>query len=267
MVITIKTKPEKTNSVANATSTKLPVTWKHLLLLYTNVNVNIPGKDGSTVNHSSVMPQSLRETLIGAYENLPNLVTDCSGGNVKAEVTLKVIDEPLTTVSELREVEGQMYYWVAPGDVEADIEKYAPKGTFDSVHVIWNNDGKKGVPTYFGLGGTLLHDKTTTYDSIQSGAEFWWTGIGEAYGEAILHEWLHGVTSFMWSRDYGRENFPKGDLHGADNYDYVHSPPEGWMQWYRDYMQCKIWSEKEQKYLGISKEAWAMGSPISFVQK
>jgi hypothetical protein len=92
-----------------------------------------------------------------------------------------------------------------------------------------------------------------------------WLDIGEALGEVFLHEWLHGIESFMTTWGYTWDDFPVDGLHGQEHYGYKHSPPSGWMGWYSDFMQGKVWDKEQGRYLGVTKEMWAIGSPTSLI--
>jgi hypothetical protein len=233
---------------------ELPICYKHLLLLYTDVDVTYE-EEGEQKSFKGKMSESLKKAVIDAFENLPNLVLDGSNGNVESTCEVVVVEHPLTKISPFYNTD---LYWVPMEDVADDLSYYAPKGKYDSVHVIWHSGGHM-IPSYFGLGGMLINNGTTTYSTLIAGEESWWKNETQALGEPILHEWLHGVAYFLLTKGYNI--FPFEDLHGAEHYGYQESETEGWMPWYRAYMQCSIWDEDEDRYVGISKEAWALGTP------
>ena len=225
-------------------------TYYHLLIIYPNTDVTY-FKDGMQQSFKGSMSDSLKTTVINAFKNLPILIEDGSAGAVSSYYGIVEVSHPVSKITSL----GGNCYWLSPQDIEEDLKLYAPKGKYDSVHVVWYNGP---IDSYFGLGGIFINDGTTTFSSLIAGQEWWWTGIGEALGEPFLHEWLHGVCRFYASLGYP---MPEGDADGADEHGYTKSSTEGWMKYYRDLMQGKVWEPKLSKYTGITKEAWSKGTP------
>ena len=233
---------------------ELPICYKHLLLLYTEVDVTYE-EAGEQRSFQGKMSEPLKQAIIDAFQNLPKLILDGSNGDVESTCEVVVMEHQLTKISPFYDTG---LFWVPMDDVADDLTYYAPRGKYDSVHVIWYNGGRQ-IPSYFGLGGMLINNGTATYSTLIAGEEYWWKNDAQALGEPILHEWLHGVTSYLLTKGYN--NFPFEDLHGAEHYGYPESETEGWMPWYRAYMQCAIWDEDDNKYVGISREAWILGTP------
>jgi hypothetical protein len=225
-------------------------TYYHLLIIYPNTDVTY-FKDGMQQSFKGSMGYSLKTTIINAFKNLPILIENGSAGVVSSTYDIVEVSHP---VSKITSLEGNCY-WLSPQEIEEDLKLYAPKGKYDSVHVVWYNGP---IDSYFGLGGIFINDGTTTFSSLIAGQEWWWTGIGEALGEPFLHEWLHGVCRFYATLGY---TMPEGDADGADEHGYTESSTEGWMKYYRDLMQGKVWEPKLSKYTGITKEAWSKGTP------
>lgn len=263
--VKIKNPSDEVDFIGKQRHPDLPITWQHLLLVYPETHVTIKHDNGEEKEYHAVLSESLQEVVIGAFENLPNLISYATQGDVLAETTVVLVNKPITSVSKLywEEPDQEWSYWVSPWDILEDLAEYAPAGEYDSVHVIWQNEG---IRTYFGLGGIMYDNRAYTFDSLMAGEANWWLNLPGSYGEPILHEWLHGVTTFLDNQGYGQKYLPDGDVHGAENYGYTPSPIDGWMDYYCDYMQCKVWDEGKQKYLGISEEAWAIGVPSDSVK-
>ena len=250
-----------------ASVAELPVEWKHLLLVYSEVDAVVEREDGTAFRFRTTMPEENKRVAVEGFENLANLIREGSNGMVTATTEVVYLDHPLTDISYAADEYGKYIYRADPDSetVKADLAAYAPRGSFDSVHVLWNN-GEDGVskdylPAYFGLGGYLLYDGTTTFDTVVCYEPWVWLDVGEAHGEVWLHEWLHGVESFMTTWGYSQEDFPVEGLHGSEHYGYRHSPPRGWMGWYSDFMQGKVWDAEQGRYLGITEEMWRIGRP------
>jgi surface antigen len=227
--------------------------YNHLLLLYPNTDVTYV-KDGVTRRFVGSMSNSLKTTVINAFSNLPNLITDGSAGAVSSTHLIVEIPSPVTKITSL----GGNNYWLSNQDIQSDLALFAPIGKYDSVHVVWYNGEHDGVDSFFGLGGVFINNGTTTFSSLISGQGFFWTGLGEAFGEPFLHEWLHGVCRFYESLGY---TMPDGDADGAGSHGYTKSPTEGWMPYYRDLMRGQVLEPRLSKLTGITREAWRRGSP------
>lgn len=235
---------------ATANSSQEAVTFKHLLLVYPNTAVAYK-KGGQNKYYEGSIDNTTKNVVINAFKNLPNLIMDGSNSIVSTTSDIVEIDHPVTKLSVL----GGDYYWLSPEDINVDISLYAPNRKYDSVHVLWNNGP---IDTYWGLGGVFINNGTTTYDSIIFGSGWWWTGIGEMYGEPFLHEWLHGVCRFYASLGY---DMPESDADGASSHGYSKSATEGWMPYYRDLMRGTVWEPKLSKYTGITSDAWQSTTP------
>ena len=247
-----------TPSTITVSSTKMDVNftgklksciYNHLLLVYPNTDVTYY-ENGVQKTFKGSMSEDLKNTVIKAFKNLPNLILDGSASVVHSTYKIVVISTPIEKIDKLGD-----YYWVSPQDIKTDLSLYAPEGKYDSVHVIWYSGPLK---TYFGLGGVFINNGKSTFSSIIAGQTWWWTGLGEAFGEPILHEWLHGVCRFYKGKGYP---MPVGDADGADEHGYTKSATDGWMSYYRDLMQGKVWEPTLSEYTGITKEAWLSETP------
>jgi len=220
--------------------------YHHLLLIYPETSIEYV-EEGFLKRFHGSMSDRLVLTIISAFKNFAeNLVRDGSGGLVTSTYNIIIAEHPMTTISNYNDG----YYWLSPDDVMTDLAKYASEGRYDSVFVIWYNGP---VKTFWGLGGVFINDGGTIFSSIASGEESWWTGP-ESSGQVFLHEWLHGVARFFQELGY---IMPEGDADGAENYGYVWTPEEGWMAYYRDLMQGKVWDSKLSRFVGIPSEAWS----------
>ncbi|MCX8190904.1 MAG: hypothetical protein N3D78_01820, partial [Candidatus Aenigmarchaeota archaeon] len=203
--------------------------------------------DGGYVKRfSGTMSDNLLSKIISAYAGLDLLISELSGGAVESTHEIVVVPKPLKKISPL-----PYGYWPSPEDVMEDLKYYAPPGTYDSVFVVWYN-GPINL-NYFGLGGVFINNKTTIYSVIASHEEWVWT-YGGRPGEVFLHEMLHGVEIFFSELGYP---MPEGGLHGGEIHGYVWSYENGWTEWYRDFMQGRVWEPKLGRYTGIPKEAWS----------
>jgi hypothetical protein len=230
----------------SSASSALPVAeYSHLLIIYRNIDV-VYLKDGVPQRFKGSISDGLKTAIVNAFKNLPDLIRDGSAGVASSTYEVVEIPRPITKITSL----GGNYYWLSYQDIQSDLELYAPKGKYDSVHVIWNSGP---IDAYFGMGGVFINDMTTTFSSVIAGQEWWWEKDGKASGEVFLHEWLHAVCRFYANLGYP---MPEGDADGADEHGYMESQTEGWMGYYRDLMRGQVWEPKQSTYTGITKEAW-----------
>ncbi|PKN35684.1 MAG: hypothetical protein CVU61_02355 [Deltaproteobacteria bacterium HGW-Deltaproteobacteria-19] len=227
-------------------------THHHLLLVYPHTDVEYV-KDGEALHYTGSMSDNLRTTVINAFRNLPNLITDGSDGVVSNTYDIVEISKPITKISQYN----GNYYWLSNLDIQTELNQFAPKSKYDAVHVVWNNGS---IDAYWGLGGTSVNNGTATFSSLIAGRSFWWTGIGEAFGEPFLHEWLHGVCYFYRARGYP---MPRKNADGMKLHGYTKSSTEGWMGYYRDLMRGQVWEPEVSAYTGITEAAWKSGNPNS----
>jgi hypothetical protein len=199
------------------------------------------------------MSDGLKTTVINAFKNLPNLIKDGSLDFVSSTCDIIEISRPITQITQL----SGNNYCLSDQDIQTELNLYAPKGKYDSVHVVWNNGP---IDAYFGLGGSFVNSGTTTFSSFIVAQEYFWTGLGENFGEPFLHEWLHGVCRFYASLGYP---MPAYDADGATQHGYTKSPTDGWMGYYRDIMRGQVWEPALSRYTGITNEAWGSGTPNS----
>jgi hypothetical protein len=179
------------------------------------------------------------------------LAADGSANTEYSLLDIVVINTPISKITSL----GGNIYYLSPDNIKDDLTTYAPPGIFDSVHVVWNNGP---IDSYWGMGGSFINDEKTTFDSIIGGDESWWGGGKYICGQVFLHEWLHGVCRYYDGLGF---TMPVGDADGGGSHGYKYDPVLGWMRYYRDLMQRKVWEPAYSKYTGITKEAWSRGTP------
>jgi len=64
--------------------------------------------------------------------------------------------------------------------------------------------------------------------------------------EVFLHEFLHSLERTL--DEYGYE---RPELHDNEIYGYKETQLIGLKNWYKDYMRCNIYDEKNNKYIGL----------------
>jgi uncharacterized protein len=234
----------------NLSSYKLDTPYNHLLIIYPNTNLSYL-EGGVEKTYTGSMTEELKGNIINAFKHLPNLIKDASENIVSSTYSIVEIQNPVTHISALTDD----FYWLSNEDISNYLKLFAPKGLYDSVYVVWNGGP---IKTPRGAGGFFINEGTTTFESLVAGQTSWWTEAGEAFGEPLLHEWLHGVCAFYQQHGFA---MPDGDADGAESHGYTRSATEGWMTYYRDLMRGEVWEPRFSRNTGISINAWAYGSP------
>ena len=232
-----------------------PTSWKVLVLVYRQTSLDFVGADGETRHLEATMSPS-REALVLRTVPTPGLVANWSSGVAAHRQTVVYPTRPLTSLSPL----GNGAYWVGPGDVAAELDAYAPPGTYDSVLVLWQPwDTDDYVPSWgWGLGLSAgPHSNGAAYATITvpPSDRSWWVTNMEFPGEVYLHEWLHGVIDYHHA--HGAQ---VPDLHNNAYFDY--SDDDGsWRRWYTDLMQRHVRDPRSGAAVGIDYRVWQAGTP------
>jgi len=243
-------------SMAPRQAAAATTTWKTLVLVYRSTDVTYV-EGGVTQRLRTSMTSADVNAAVSAVKRTPGTVYDWSANQATMRMKVVYPDHPVRRVS--LHANRDYGYWLSPADMAADLDRYAPAGTYDSVIVIWRKDTDAGqVVPGTGWGWTTA-DRTHTngafYTSVtQLPNHRGWPG---AYPEEVfVHEWLHQVEGFYgWNK-----GFPLPGLHDTDRYGYT-AVDGSWNKWYRDYMRGKVWDGS--RYLGMTSTAWASSTPTS----
>ena len=233
--------------------------YKHLLLIYPNTDADYVYTDpvsGVTEkrHYTGSMSDELKTAIVSSFKNLPFLTENGSAGVVSTTYEIIEISVSVTKLTSL----GGNYYMLCDWDIHSDLELYAPKCRYDSVSVVWNNGP---ISANWGMGGAFINNGTTTFSSIIAGQKWWWGNSNNPDGEQVfLHEWLHAVCRFYEQLGYP---MPVGDADGASSHGYTRDATEGWMPYYRDLMQGKVWESRlsPPQYTGVTAAAWTSKTP------
>jgi hypothetical protein len=233
------------------------VDWQALLLIYVNLNVQLPGSWFARQSfQSQLAPRDIRDAL-HSFEAFPALARACSQGEVDVALTVARIERPLTSVTEM----GAGMYWPSPTDTREELDELAPPGAFDSIFVLWpQTDPKTGatIPSGgWGLGmGASEWSNGATYATVANAPTEHWRR--PRVGEVWLHEWLHGVCHHFAAQGFV---MPDGDADGGSRHGYLQSAENGWCEFYCDLMTGNVQSGGQAT--GIPATAWRRGSICS----
>ena len=232
-----------------------PTSWKVLVLVYRQTSLDFVGAGGETRHLEATMSPSM-EALVLKTVPTPSLVANWSSGVAAQRQTVVYPPRPLTSLSPL----GDGAYWVGPGDVAADLDVYAPPGTYDSVLVLWQPwDADDHVPSWgWGLGlsaGPPSNGAAYATITVPPSDRSSWITTMPFPGEVYLHEWLHGVIDYHHA--HGAQ---VPDLHNTGYFGYS-SDDNSWRSWYSDLMQRHVPDPHGGAAVGIDYRVWQAGTP------
>jgi hypothetical protein len=228
-------------------------TWKAVVLVYRETDVTFTQADGTDYHLHVQMGDTMHNLVLDTLGRFRSAVSSWSGGLAAMKMDIVDVPHALTSLDKIGSA-----YWVGPQSVEADIDRYAPTGSYDSVFVVWQARDNSGVDVPVGGWGLTLPPGSWAngagYSSLITPSEMWWWTSSSAPEEVFVHEWMHQVVYF--NEQQGRlDTF---DLHAGPTYGY-HDDNGSWKHWLSDVMQDKVWDTDH--YIGISPAMWAAGTP------
>jgi len=234
------------------TTTAPAATWKSIVLIYRQTDVTFTQADGSTYRLRATMTNTMYDLVKKTMGQAKNSAGTWSDGLAAMNMTFVDVPHPVTSVAPLGNA-----YWVGPQSVKADLDKYAPTGTYDSIFVIWEPRDAAGVKIPVGGWGLSLPNGTWSngagFSSIITPAQLWWWTESAAPEEMVIHEWMHQVIYF-----HEKAGRMKLDLHAATQYGYVQVSGT-WKNWLSDVMRGRV--NDNGTMLGVSRQIWAAGTP------
>ena len=185
----------------------------------------------------------------------PAMVSEITRGKVRFVPTVRVSEQPLRVFNPDRKDSAEFF---AP-ELLNELSSFAKPGEFDSAGY------------YF-----LHYDTASGYKIPRAGFGVGWYDKEHALGlfavnctpnlnprdEVFLHEWMHGLDGFYDKKE--GVTLPKGWLHGVKDHNGYKEKPwrpadtfRGWMEWYRDYLNCEV--REGEKRVGLGDSAWRYG--------
>jgi hypothetical protein len=185
-------------------------------------------------------------------------VTEWSGGAAGIAVYAPVVvADPVTQIEVLtREGPADDVAYLGTGDIKKHLDALLVSGDYDSVLVFWHAGP--------GQGGTSFRTDVGDTQYLQhAGEQIIYSVLAlnggvltePVRGEAVLHEWLHGVDDFYEGLGY---RVPDSDE--AAGYGYADSNGEstlgGFEAFYRDLLSGRIVTLGDE-YTGATRAVWA----------
>src|SRR6185295_8258809 len=145
---------------------------------------------GGVKHHAkTAMSAAMIDDVKGYADQAKNQWTKWNNGRANASMDKIVVKEPIRSLTK---TDDAGHYWVAPEDVAAQLDKYAPPGKYDSLFVVWNPaSASPDIPICCAYGiGPQASTNGATYAAVPTAFKG---------GEAYVHEWLHGAGRFYRS--------------------------------------------------------------------
>lgn len=242
---------------ASGNSLQSTAVWKVVLFVYSSINVTYLDVNGIEQHFVYTITESEKSKAIWSFRQYASNAQRLSDNQAYVVYDVIYVNRMINTLTQL----SQGYYWVSPNDVRAELDQYAPEGTYDSVFIYWpQNDlvNNTQIPSW-GWGLALTSPSSwsngATYATVANAPDWMWESPSGDLGEVWLHEWLHGVCGFYANSGYV---MPNGDADGGGSHQYQNSPTEGWSAYYHDLMTGNVLDNGV--LTGITATAWQTGS-------
>ena len=230
-------------------------TWNALLLIYCEIDVRYRISRWRRKHFAHELSEPEVEEAEDSFRHFPPLVEELTDGRAAIDYAIVHVDKPLRSVSPI----SWGGFWPSPRDTREELDRFSPRGYFDSVFILWpqtNFATGRAVPSGgwgFGMGATN-ETNGATYAAVANARSGAWQT--PRVGEVWLHEWLHGVCHHFAERGH---IMPDGDADGGGRHGYVQSPTTGWCDYYRDLMNARV--AENATLTGIAKTAWEETNP------
>src|ERR1700730_3254875 len=107
--------------------------WKSLLFIHTAIDVRIRNQSGEP--HRFVHELTDAEVLNGvrSFQKFPVLVERLTSCRTSVSYEINAARRPLTSLTRMHED----MYWPSPDDTREEIERFASRGFYDSLFILW----------------------------------------------------------------------------------------------------------------------------------
>ncbi|MBQ3409206.1 MAG: hypothetical protein IJH12_08405 [Clostridia bacterium] len=221
--------------------------WNFACFIFKNVDVNL-----LDTNYSYSMSNKDINQIESCMDRFKNSCQEMS--NNKMSVTYRIIEinEPIT---ELSYDENKGYY-IDPKNVSKQVDKYINSENFDHIFVCTRlNDDKSSIPikNWIGLGGMEYREKgfsNIRMPTLSTSTQYIYNEKNNQFPEEVfIHEFLHTL-----ERNAEKFGYSVPALHDNENYGYSKTEFNGLYNWYKDYMNKNIGTEK----MGLDEEIYML---------
>lgn len=230
-------------------------TWNVACFVFTNTNVTIE-KDGIK---EQIKLEMTSLDVDDMRQNIARFKTSCrelSKGKMSVNYDFITVSQPITSLS----YDNQNGYYVAPENIENEIEPYIKAKNYDHIFVclrLGDNEHQKDIPVYdwIGLGGMdylgIGFSNIRLPNSSRSYTYKYDERVNTFPEEVFIHEFLHSLERI--AKEYGLE---RPELHDYAKYGYKEERLVGLKKWYEDYMNCNI--KTSEGYIGLDAQVYRL---------
>lgn len=229
-------------NVLQAVSTSETPTWKAIVLIYRNTDVTFI-VNGRTQRVVGTMSQSQVDNTIATVRKLPGWISSWSNGYGKMSIE---IVQPPNAITKVKAMNGGVF-WLDPILIKSDLDKYAPRGRYDSIFVIYKNDNNNGtiIPRNGGWGMEPSESANGAGYTVLDTPDY---NVNWRPVETIMvHEWLHQVLGWLQQKGHRVPNidnpYGTGYLNDADEQEYFKLLMTGRLNGYK-VISPEIWKTK-----------------------
>ena len=229
--------------------------WNFALFICENLDVDIE-KNGEQQNVRTSMTKDDVNTMVVDMKRFQNSIKTLSGNQMTAKINIYKLSKPITTLS----YDEENGYFIAPKDVENLIDDTILQENFDHIFIVakygdnFNQEDDVPVKDWIGLGYMDYYGLGFSVIRIPNNENIFYehdSDLNKFPEEVYVHEFLHSLERELNERDY---NIP--ELHSYRKYGYKNSLAEGQKDWYRDYMQKKIYTDSG--YIGLDSAVYTI---------
>lgn len=232
--------------------------WEILCLIPKHIDVNV------LINHVErnvkiSMNDFDVETATKMFTRLGASLSSMSNGQMKANIDIRVVETPLTTLSNYIDD----MYWASPADINPLASPYLQQKKYDHVFTFIRleaDDAEYSVPCseWQGLGASQYMGVSYSLIRFPADRSNWWytDAFDTQFPETgLVHEFLHTLERI--SNEKGMD-IPA--LHDAEELGYTARMNNSgeWYKWYSDYMNKNVLKPGTTRKFGLTPESYLL---------
>lgn len=230
--------------------------WNFACFIFKNLDVEINGKE-----EKLSMSLSDIDSMKVNMNRFQNSCEELSNNQMSVKYSIYEIDEPIKSISYSEDYG----YYINPVDVKDLLKNYLVNNEYDHIFVcVRLGDLAKNIEIpindWIGLGGMDLYQIGFSNIRLPNDSSNYvykyHPSINTFPEEVFIHEFLHSLERTL--KEYG---YSIPALHDNELYGYKEQQLTGLKDWYRDYMQCKIFDSKTSNYIGLDPIVYKLKVP------
>jgi hypothetical protein len=220
--------------------------------VYRSVDAPYTDSAGTTWQVRSTMTDAEDQAYRATVATLPGLIDTWSAHETTMSLTIVEVPHAINSLSS-----GCGGPYVAPWNIQSDVDSLAPAGAYDSIIAGWSLNGAGNPPmNYWGcsLWNSLYSQAHgATWSNVLAPAASWWFANAEYPAEAFVHEWLLGVGAYFITHGHSIANVEQGSAFG-----FSADARGSWKTWYSAWLQGTI-PTGTGGLTGVGPTLWSIG--------